>query len=103
MLSHLAGLAVVVYVGNILAPLLIWQIKKDQMPSVVPYAKEALNFQITMSICMVVGSAMAKLLCFFWVIPSAVVLFDVVMSIVAALKANSGEFYRYPVTLRLIQ
>src|SRR5262245_54589856 len=57
MASHLSTLAgyLVVPFGNIIAPLVIWLIKKDTMPFVDDQAKEALNFQITLSIVAVVG------------------------------------------------
>ena len=51
MIFHLAGLAGIVIptVGNIVGPLIIWQIKKDDFPFVDEQGKEAVNFQISMS------------------------------------------------------
>lgn len=103
MLCHLSGFAgYLVPFGNILGPLVVWLIKKDQYAFVDDQGKEALNFQISITIWTIV----ALILCFVIIgIPLllAVLLFDVVMTIIAAMKANAGEYYRYPLTIRLIK
>ena len=87
--------------GHILAPLIIWMIKKPEMPFVADQAKEALNFQITMTICFIVAFILCLVFIGVILLP-AVWLFDIVFTIVAAVKANDGVTYRYPVTLRLV-
>jgi uncharacterized Tic20 family protein len=87
--------------GHIFGPLAIWLIKKNEMPFVADQAKEALNFQITMTICFIVG--LILLLVFIGVVVLPLVwLFDIVLTIMAAVKANDGVAYRYPATLRLV-
>jgi len=104
MFCHLAGLAglLIPVIGNIVAPLIIWQIKKDEHPFVDEQGKGAVNFQISMSIYM----AAAGLLCFacvgFFLLP-AVVIVDLIFLLIAAVKANNGEHYRYPLTIRFIK
>ena len=56
-LSALAGLFVPC--GNVIGPLLIWQMKKAEFPSVEIHGKAALNFQLTVLIALVVGIALA--------------------------------------------
>jgi uncharacterized protein len=103
MLCHLSAFAgYLVPFGNILGPLVIWLIKKDQYAFVDDQGKEALNFQISIMI----WAAVAAVLCFVIIgIPLliAIVIFSIVMTIIAAIKANGGESYRYPLTIRLIQ
>ena len=55
MICHLAGLAGIILPasGNIVAPLIIWQIKKDNNPFIDEQGKEAVNFQISMSIYLI--------------------------------------------------
>jgi uncharacterized Tic20 family protein len=80
----------------------IWLIKKDQYPMVEDQGKEALNFQIGMTVC----SMVSLVLCLVVIgIPllMAVTVFDLVVTIIAAIKANSGERYRYPLTIRIIR
>ena len=55
MLCHLSALAgFVVPFGSIIGPLIVWLIKRDEMPVVDVHGKKALNFQITMAIAYVV-------------------------------------------------
>ena len=100
-LSALAGLVVPV-VGCIVGPLVIWQIKKEEFPFVDEQGKEAVNFQISMLIYGIV----AGLLCFVcvgMVLLPAVALVDLIFLLIAAVKANDGHHYRYPLTIRFIK
>jgi uncharacterized Tic20 family protein len=97
MICHLAGLAflIVPAVGSVVGPLIVWLIKKDQYPFVNEQGKEAVNFQITMLIYAAVSLI-------FWAIfrgvfvTLAVGIVDIVLLIMAAIKANDGYHYRYP-------
>jgi len=104
MICHLAGLAglVVPVVGCIVGPLIVWQIKKEEFTFVDEQGKEAVNFQISMLIYGIV----AGLLCFAcvgFVLLPAVALFDLIFLLIAAVKANDGHHYRYPLTIRFIK
>ena len=107
MLCHLTTFSVFLFpFGNILAPLVIWLIKKDEDAFIDDQAKEALNFQITVALATIVASILTPFLiiiCIGAVLVPAVLVLDLVFSIVACVKANSGEAYRYPVCLRLIK
>lgn len=103
MLCHLAGFFfyVVPGVGHILGPLVIWLIKKDEYGFVDEQGKEAINFQISMSIY---GFIFGILVIAFIGIPLLVLLWFAhwILMIVAAIKANDGDHYRYPLIIRLI-
>nr|WP_292006438.1 DUF4870 domain-containing protein [Chiayiivirga sp.] len=88
--------------GNLLAPLIFWQVKKNEMPFIDDQGKEALNFQITVAIAAVVSFILMFVLIGFLLI-FVVGLAWLVLTIVGAIKANNGEYYRYPMTLRLIK
>ena len=101
MIAHLGGI-----VTNIIAPLIIWLMKKETPGFVEDQAKEALNFQITVLIAYIawfILTAIPILGCL--VAPAGIVVFlaALVFSILAGVKANEGVRYRYPVTLRLIK
>ena len=94
--------------GSFIGPLIIWLIQKDKMPFVADQAKEALNFGITLTIaCFVllmltifslgIGALVT--------IPAfmAIGIAALVLVIIAAIKANEGVAYRYPITLRLVK
>lgn len=103
MITHLSALpGSFVLIGSVVAPLVIWQIQKERSAFVDYHGKEAVNFQITMAL-----AALASFLLFFvligfvliWVVGAVWLLFTVI----AAVKANNGEYYRYPITIRFIK
>jgi uncharacterized Tic20 family protein len=105
MFAHLAALAKYTAIpgANILGPLIIWLMKKDQMPFVDDQGKEAINFQITITIALVVSGVLV--MCFGIGIVGLVVfgIVDLVFMIIAAIHASGGKAYRYPMTLRLVK
>jgi uncharacterized Tic20 family protein len=111
MLCHLSALAgfVGIPLGNILGPLLVWQLKKNEFPSVDTHGKAALNFQITITIAVAVGAAIAFVLSFFCIgyllfpIVMLIALAGLIFAIVAGIKANNGETYKYPCSIEFIK
>ena len=102
MLTHISTFAGFIFpVGNIIAPLIIWLIKKDEYPLVDDQGKEVLNFQISMTIYLI-----ASIILIFIVIGIPILIglgiFDFIITIIAAIKANDGIKYRYPITIRFI-
>lgn len=103
MFCHFAAfLGMVFPFGNLLGPLIVWQIKKDLDPFVDAQGKEALNFQISVSL--------AAILCFILMVvvigfPLLVLLgvAALVLTIIAGIKANEGQDYRYPFSWRLVK
>ena len=106
-LSSLAGLFTG-GIGNIVGPLIIWLIKKDTMPFAADQAREALNFNITLliaSIVLILVTVFTLFIAAFITIPLGILLGIawLVLTIMAAMKANEGVAYRYPFTLRLVK
>ncbi|MEX0866616.1 MAG: DUF4870 domain-containing protein [Pirellulales bacterium] len=101
MFCHLSSFCTVVGIPGIFGPLVIWLVKKDQMPFVDDQGKESMNFQILLLICYIVSAVMV---CFvIGIVMLAVVgIVHLVFVIVATIKANQGVYYRYPINLRLI-
>jgi uncharacterized Tic20 family protein len=107
-LSALLGALLTGGWGCFAGPLVIWLIKKDTMPFVDDQGKEALNFNISVAI---VGAALVLLsIMTFGVglllaIPAGIVIGIawLVLTIIAAVKANEGVAYRYPFAIRLIK
>jgi uncharacterized protein len=103
MLSHLSALTgyVGVPLGNIVAPLIIYLMKKDESPFVAEQSRESLNFQISMTIYALVSGVLTLILIGFLLL-AAVWVAGVVLTIIASVKVANGEAYRYPLTIRLI-
>ena len=97
MLCHLLA----IFTG-FLAPLIIWLIKKDEDPFIDNQGKEALNFQITVAIAMIVSILLTPF-CIGLILMPAVGIADLIFCIIASVKANSGVAYRYPVSIRFIK
>ena len=103
MVAHLSSLAgIIIPLGNFIGPLVVWLIKKDEMPFVNDQGKESLNFQITVTIAAVIAAATICIGVGFILLP-IVAIAAIVFAIIAAIKANEGVAYRYPFTLRLIK
>jgi uncharacterized Tic20 family protein len=99
LLSHL--LAIVPGVG-ILGPLVIYLIKKGQSSFVEENAKESLNFQITMILAFII-SAILVVVWIGFVLLAILGVAEVVLVIIATIRASENKIYRYPFNLRLIK
>ncbi|ADB40433.1 conserved hypothetical protein [Spirosoma linguale DSM 74] len=103
MLTHLSALTgLFTGIGFIIAPVIVWQIQKDKSAYIDYHGKEAVNFQITIALV----SAISFLLMFIligFVLIWIVGIVWLVFTIIAAIKANNGEYYRYPLTIRFIK
>jgi len=96
-LSHILTL-----VSSFLAPLIIYLIKKDDSPYAAEHAKESLNFQITMAILFIVSCILIFILIgilLIWLLSIA----NLVLVIIATIKASENKMYRYPINFRLIK
>jgi len=109
MLAHLSALAgYFIPLGNVIGPLIVWLIKKDEMPFVDDQGKEALNFQITVTIalllCVIVGVATCGVgFVLTGPLMIAIGIVALVFTIIAAVKANEGVAYRYPMNYKFIK
>lgn len=101
MITHLSGILL-----SVIVPLVIWLTNKDRSDKsfLVDQAKEALNFQITILIAYVIAYVvMAITLGLLFFLPLLVALVNLILCILAGIKANEGVAYRYPFALRLIK
>ncbi|MDQ3648263.1 MAG: DUF4870 domain-containing protein [Actinomycetota bacterium] len=109
MFAHLSALLSALVAGlTFIGPLVIYLTKKNDHPFIADHAREALNFNLSFLIYAVALGIVAVLtfifiigfFLFFLYIPMA--LAGLILSIVAAVKANNGEVYRYPLTIRMV-
>jgi Uncharacterized protein conserved in bacteria len=104
LIAHLSGLIASALGGlAFLGPLIVWLIKKDQSAFVADQAKEALNFQIAVTIALFVSLGIGLATCVGIILVPIVGIGSLVFAIIAAMEANKGVAYRYPYTIRLIQ
>ena len=94
-LCHLLGLALLIPIpfANVLAPLVLWLLKRETHPGVDLHGKEAVNFQISMAIYTLLAGASILVGIGFLLLP-VVILTNLVMIVIASIKASRGELYR---------
>jgi uncharacterized Tic20 family protein len=95
-------------VGCFIGPLIIWLVKKETMPFVDDQGKEALNFNITVGIIFLALWILTFITLGIGILLTGPLMIIVgliwlVFTIIAAIKANGGEAYRYPFAIRLIK
>jgi len=90
---------VITFISAFLGPLIIYLVKKDESSFVSEHAKESLNFQITIAIISLILIISLIGILLIW----AVGIIDIVLVIVATIRASEGKLYRYPFAIRLIK
>ncbi len=90
---------VLTFVAPILAPLIIYLVKKDESEYIAYHAKESLNFQISIAIYVLALIITIIGILFAWIVGIAAF----VLVIVATINAAEGKLYRYPFCIRLIK
>jgi uncharacterized Tic20 family protein len=90
------------WAGHILAPLIVWLIKRDESAEVNEHGKESLNFQISMLIYSIISGILCLIIVGFALL-AILHLLNVVLVIIASIRASEGKLYRYPFTIRLIK
>jgi len=98
--------------GNIVAPLIVWLLKRHDSLGVDAHGKESLNFHISWTLYWLIGMAITTALCFvligFLLIPVLIVagvagwLVMLILTLIASVKASNGQIYRYPLTIRFL-
>jgi len=100
---HLGGFAGFVFpFGNVILPLVLWLVKKDEYEYVDEQGKEAVNFQISITIYLII-SAFLVLIVIGILLLIGLAIFAIIVMIIAAIKASEGNHYEYPLALRFIK
>ncbi len=110
MWCHLTALSgLFVPFGNVIGPLIIWQMKRQEFPSVDEHGKEAMNFQLSILLYLLGGGVLTVIGMFFclgWLLVPVLIAIHfggLIFSVIAGIKANEGVAYKYPMNLRLIK
>lgn len=103
MFLHLSQLAsLVVPVAGIILPIVLWQTQKDKIPGIDAHGKMVVNWMIS---CLIY--AVASVILMFVVIGFltlfAVAIMGIVFPIIGAVKANNGELWEYPLTIKFLK
>jgi uncharacterized Tic20 family protein len=99
LIAHFGGIIV-----GFIAPLVALLAKGNESPTVRAHAVEALNFQITWGVATIIASILGA--CTFGILfflPIVTWIVIIVFAIIAGMKANEGQLYHYPMTVRLVK
>ncbi len=103
MFTHLISLAgFLIPFGNIIGPLILWIMKKDESSFVNEHGKEAVNFQITMTILAIIF-AVLSLLCIGIFLLLIETIFILICVIWASIEANNGRYFKYPLSIKFLK
>jgi uncharacterized protein len=103
MLLHLSVLLGYMFpVAGLLAPILIWQLKKGEMPELDAHGKMVINFMISMLIYSLVSFVLlfvfVGVLCYI-----ALFIMGIAFPIIGGIKANNGELWKYPLVISIVK
>jgi len=88
--------------GNILGPLIVWQLKREDHPFVDEQGRNALNYQISLVIYALISLVLCLVLIGVLLL-GALYLMGVIFPIIAGIQANNGVSYRYPLAIEFIR
>ena len=103
MFLHLSQLInVIIPLGGIIAPIVLWQIKKDEMPALDAHGKMVANWLISsliyFAVSFVLTFVLIGILGFI-----ALGLMSIIFPIIGGIKANNGELWEYPLTIKFLK
>jgi uncharacterized Tic20 family protein len=104
MICHISALSGLLGngIGFLVGPLIVWLIKKEDHPFIDEQGKEAVNFQITMFIILLISVILCLIFIGFLLL-FVIALLMTILPIIAAVRTNDGTHYRYPVSIRFIK
>jgi uncharacterized Tic20 family protein len=103
MFCHLGSFSgFIIPFGHIIVPLVIWLIQKKESPLIDREGKKALNFQISLTIYAIISALLILVLIGIFLL-WAIVIFDIVAVIIAAVKTSSGEEFNYPLAIEFVK
>lgn len=100
---HLSQLAnIILFPIGVVLPIVLWQTQKEKMPALDAHGKMVTNFMISMTIYGFISFILMFVLIGFLLI-LGVFAIGVIFPIIGAMKANNGEFWEYPLTIKFIK
>lgn len=103
MFLHLSQLLnMVIPLAGVIVPIVIWQMKKDEAPALDAHGKMVVNWLISSLIYWIVSGVLAIVLIGFLGM-LALVIMGIVFPIIGGVKANNGELWEYPLTIKFLK
>jgi len=97
LIMHLGG-----FFASVFVPLIMWLIKKNDSPFIDHHGRQSLNFHISYFIYTLVSFVLMLVLIGFFLL-LAVVAGYFIFTIIAAVEANKGNYYKFPLVIPFLQ
>lgn len=103
MFLHLSQLAnVILFPIGIIVPIVLWQTQKEKMPALDAHGKMVVNWMISVTIYAIVSIVLMLIIIGFLTF-LAVAVMGILFPIIGAVKANNGELWEYPLTIKFFK
>ena len=103
MFLHLSQLAnVILFPVGIIVPIVLWQTQKDKMPALDAHGKMVVNWMISVTIYAIASILLMFVLIGFLTI-FVVGALGIIFPIIGGIKANNGELWQYPLTIKFLK
>lgn len=103
MFLHLSQLAnAIIPLAGFVIPIVLWQTQKEKMPALDAHGKMVVNWLISSLIYFVISGVLTIVLVGFLGILALIVM-GIVFPIIGAVKANNGELWEYPLTIKFLK
>ena len=104
MFLHLSQLAnVILFPVGVIVPIVLWQTQKDKIPGLDPHGKMVVNWMISSTIYALVSIPLIFLFLIGFLTLLTVGVMGIVFPIIGGIKANNGELWDYPLTIKFIK
>jgi uncharacterized Tic20 family protein len=101
MCTHLS-LLMAHFLMPVIPALVMWLIKRDRSPFVDDHGREAINFQLSLVIYMILGGILIPACGVGFAVMAGAYILGIVGMILASIAGHRGEYYRYPATIRFL-
>lgn len=101
MLMHFSLLLTYAFIGIVLA-IVIWQIKKKDLPGIHAHGKNVANWIISEFIYGIISGILCMIIIGIPMLMALVVL-GIVFPIIAGIKANNGQVWKYPMSIQFLK
>lgn len=86
--------------GNVIGPMILWMMKKEESPMLDEAGREVLNFQITIFLMYFIAGILCFVLIGYLLLP-VVFLIHVIYTIISIVEASKGRVYRFGMAIKL--
>lgn len=97
--SQFAGY--IVPLAGMIVPIVLWQMKKDELPGIDEHGRAVVNWIISETIYILIGIALIFVVIGIPLL-FALALIGIIFPIIGGIKANDGVLWKYPLSISFL-